>query len=87
MLDHCFKAPADSLNIFFRCLPRFNITTQKQEDCLDAGVTGVSSKCETKRTTETTITEQPAQEDYISQQLNGFVSVIMRYWVRRIVVT
>ena len=28
LLDHCFKAPSDSLNIFFRCLPRYNITKQ-----------------------------------------------------------
>ena len=50
-----------------------------KEDCLDTGNTNASSsKCETKRTTEVTITEKPAQEDYIAKQLNSMVSVIGR---------
>ena len=81
VMQHCWKQFSRTTDIFFRCIPIYNTTKSVVEGCLEpTNVTADSALCQQKRVTTTTISEEPAQEDYVYKQLNSIIFTAMRYW-------
>jgi len=79
---NCWFTPVVTSPIMFRCIPSYNQTSQSTSVCtFPTGVSSASDpRCVLQQTSTASVTQTPAQPNYLFQQLSSAQSVWGRYF-------
>ena len=80
LMANCWKNPIETKDTFNHCIPQFNNSATVVEECDDPkGIPVTDEKCTSKTTTTTVKSQQPAQKNYLFEQLSSTGAIVARY--------
>jgi choline transporter-like protein 2/4/5 len=80
LMMNCWKNPILTKDTFNHCIPQFNNSAVAVEECDDPkGIAVDDPKCTSKTTTTTVKSQQPAQRNYLFEQMSSTGAIVARY--------